>query len=184
MPVFVSCLGEAEKKTRTQLPPRVVKAMAERMLRALRLSSAELSVVLVDDREIHTLNREHRDKDRPTDVLAFSQNEDEKGRFLPFDARAEVLLGDVVISLDTAKRQARTHGHPLDAEVAMLLAHGLLHLLGRDHQSDAEERWMKAFTQPLAHAGRVFSGSKRSRDRVFKEGAIASSKPLSARKAR
>lgn len=149
MPALVS----HEKAPRARFSEDEVRAMAERMLRALRLELAELSVVLVDDRTIHALNRAHRDKDRPTDVLAFSQNEDAGGRFVPFDARGPVLLGDVVISLDTARAQAARHGISLEREVALLLAHGLLHLLGLDHRDDGEERRMKARTQPLAHAG-------------------------------
>jgi probable rRNA maturation factor len=102
------------------------------MLEALGLTRAELSVMVCDDATIHGLNRAHRKKDRPTDVLAFALRE---GKVMP---GAEDLLGDVVISLDTARRQAREHGRSLWAEVTMLLAHGLLHLVGYDHRTDAE----------------------------------------------
>lgn len=142
---------------------RSLRTMASGMLRALALPFAELSLVLTDDPEIRALNRAHRHKDRPTDVLAFSQNEDEHGRFVPFDAAAPVLLGDVVISLDTAAAQARAHGLSLVHELSLLLAHGLLHLLGCDHQNDHEERRMKARTQLLAAAGRAALRSRDSR---------------------
>ena len=103
-----------------------VRAWAVRMLEALGLAGAELSVVLTDDREIHALNRDHRGKDRPTDVLAFAMREGEGA------ALAGDLLGDVVISVETARRQAAKRKRELSAELCMLLAHGLLHLVGWD----------------------------------------------------
>jgi probable rRNA maturation factor len=118
------------------------------MLSALRLEQAELSLVLCDDRAIHALNREHRGIDRPTDVLAFAQSE---GQPMPAVSKAR-LLGDVVISLPTARRQARAAGHSALAETTMLLAHGLLHLLGFDHQTLREERRMRARTDALIAA--------------------------------
>jgi len=86
---------------------------------------AELSVALVDDAEIHRLNRDYRDKDRPTDVLAFPMGDTDGD---------EQLLGDVVISLDTAIRQAAERDAPVAEEVRVLLVHGFLHLLGYDHE--------------------------------------------------
>ena len=91
------------------------------MLQALGLTDAELSIMVCDDATIHALNRTHRRRNKPTDVLAFALRE---GKPLP---GAEALLGDVVISLDTAQRQARERRHALWTEVTLLLAHGLLH---------------------------------------------------------
>ena len=93
----------------------------------------ELSLVFVNDREMHILNREYRGKDRPTDVLSFPMLEGQ-GR------EAASSLGDIVISLDTAKRQARQYRHSLDAEVSRLLVHGILHLLGFDHERVSRAR--------------------------------------------
>jgi probable rRNA maturation factor len=126
-----------------------VSVMAQRMLDALRLSNAKLSLLLCDDQVIHALNREHRAKDRPTDVLAFAMSE---GAPVMGDS---ALLGDVVISLVTAARQARAASRSLHDEVMMLLAHGLLHLLGDDHQTDAQERRMTARTDMLRSVGGV-----------------------------
>jgi len=130
-----------------------VRTKAARMLRALRLPDAELSVLLCDDATIHALNRDYRRKDKPTDVLAFAMREGE-GAEHAHDAHG--LLGDVIISLETAARQASEHARSLDAEVTMLLAHGLLHLLGLDHRNRTEERLMTARTDLLraAAAGR------------------------------
>jgi probable rRNA maturation factor len=130
-----------------------IRTRAERMLRALSLPKAELSILLCDDPTIHELNRGHRKKDKPTDVLAFALRE---GKPLP---GAPELLGDVVISLDTARRQAEEHGRSLWDEVTMLLAHGLLHLVGYDHRTRAEERVMNARADVLIAASRQ-SGSK------------------------
>jgi probable rRNA maturation factor len=120
-----------------------VEADARAMLRALKLPRAELSVLLCDDATIHDLNRRHRKKNKPTDVLAFALREGPDGHL------AGDTLGDVVISLDTATRQARERGVRTEAEVQMLLAHGLLHLLGWDHQTDAEDAAMRAETERL-----------------------------------
>lgn len=98
---------------------------------------AELSLVLCDDAFIHPLNRDYRGKDRPTDVLSFPQRE---GDHADID---DPLLGDVVISVETAARQAIEHGHSLDRELAVLLVHGILHLLGYDHIDDDEAEVME-----------------------------------------
>ena len=81
------------------------------------------------DPEIHTLNRQYRGKDRPTDVLSFPLA----------DALQPSLLGDVVISVETAARQARRRGHSLREELRTLLIHGILHLLGYDHEISRSE---------------------------------------------
>ena len=122
------------------------------MLAALELDDAELSILLTKDDVIHELNAQYRDKDRATDVLAFAMREGEASAREPGSSE---VLGDVVISLDTAARQARTHGHDGLAEVTMLLAHGVLHLVGYDHETDAEEREMQAMTRKLVAAATI-----------------------------
>ena len=104
---------------------------ARRLLAGLALRDAELSVLLVSDEAMRRLNLEWRGRDRPTDVLSFAQRE---GGGAP-----EGLLGDVVISVDTARRQARAGGRPLEREAERLLVHGLLHLLGYDHERSARD---------------------------------------------
>jgi len=128
---------------RRSVQPAEVARRAERMLLALGLRDVELSVMLCGDPTIRALNRRYRGIDRPTDVLAFAMREGEGGD------RAGGLLGDVVVSLDTARREARRKGHAIVLEVTILLAHGLLHLLGYDHQTRAEERRMGALTDVL-----------------------------------
>jgi probable rRNA maturation factor len=134
-----------------------VALWAKRMLKALSLPDAELSVLLCDDAVIHVLNRDYRKKDQPTDVLAFAMREGEA------HVGNASLLGDVVISVPTARRQAKERGCGLDDEVVMLLAHGLLHLLGFDHQTAAEDRRMRAKTDVLV--GVAFTPPRRAVDK-------------------
>ncbi len=130
--------------------PRVSQRRAEKMLRYLDAGPVELSIALVNDAAMRELNRAYRAKDRPTDVLAFAMGEGEY-------ADDGGVLGDVVISVDTARRQAENRRRPLLDEMTMLLAHGLLHLLGYDHDTTAKERVMFAKTRELelAAASRV-----------------------------
>jgi probable rRNA maturation factor len=107
--------------------------MARAAAKAAGKPRYEVSLRLVDDAEIHALNRDYRGKDKPTDVLAFAQQEG--------PAAAPDVLGDIVISVPTARRQAKRGLH---AELLHLTAHGLCHLLGYDHRTDAEERAMNA----------------------------------------
>lgn len=116
------------------------------MLESLGLPDAELSILLCDDATIRELNRQYRKKDRATDVLAFPMHDGSGPQTTPG------LLGDVVISLPTARRQAAERDRPILHEVTFLLAHGLLHLLGHDHASKREERQMTARTEALMAA--------------------------------
>jgi probable rRNA maturation factor len=124
----------------------VIHRRAEKMLAHLGLGDVELSVALVDDAIIHELNRSYRHKDKPTDVLAFPLQD-----LVPPEPGSG-LLGDVIVSVDTARKQAKRHRRSLLDEMTMLLAHGLLHLLGHDHQTDAQEREMTARTRELEAA--------------------------------
>jgi len=122
--------AEIRRQLRTEVA-RMIRAAARRDHRA----DYEVSLRLVDDAQIHALNRGYRKKDRPTDVLAFAQREGPAGALHP------ALLGDIVISVDTARRQAR---RGLYRELIHLASHGLCHLLGYDHRDDAEEAEMNA----------------------------------------
>jgi len=113
-------------------------AAARVFLGALGHRRSELSIALVDDAEIASLNERYRGKRGPTDVLSFSLLEGD----LAADRGA--LLGDVVISVETAARQAAARRRGLDEECARLLLHGILHLLGNDHENDDEARAMRA----------------------------------------
>lgn len=102
----------------------------------------EVSVSFVDDKQIHELNKEHRNIDRPTDVLSFPLGEN--GVYDINHETGAYLLGDIVISLETAFRQAEIYGHSLEREVGFLTVHSMLHLLGYDHEeSSLQERIMR-----------------------------------------
>ncbi|MBR4224811.1 MAG: rRNA maturation RNase YbeY [Oscillospiraceae bacterium] len=103
---------------------------------------AEVNVTFVSDEEIRSLNRSYRDTDRPTDVLSFPLGENGVYDFDPAEHLAQ--LGDVVISFETAVRQANEYGHSIDREVAFLTVHSMLHLLGYDHIDYVDERIMHA----------------------------------------
>lgn len=104
--------------------------------------NAELSVTFVDNAEIHALNREFRDKDKPTDVLSFPLFEADEG-FEVDPAIGAVALGDIVISAERAAEQAEEYGHSFAREVCFLAVHSTLHLLGYDHEvSEEDEKYM------------------------------------------
>ncbi len=106
------------------------------LLKAEGFTDAEVSILITDDSYIHTLNRTYRGQDKPTDVLSFSQSE-EAPLCHQQDDGPPVLLGDVVISLDTAHAQAVRHEVDLEQEIALLGVHGTLHLLGYEDESEA-----------------------------------------------
>jgi probable rRNA maturation factor len=106
--------------------------MAERILGDLGYRESELSILLVDDDEMQHLNREYLSRDHPTNVLAFSMKEGEDSHLSP------TLLGDVVVSTETAEQEALQRNVTLEEEMALLLLHGILHLLGYDHEHDPE----------------------------------------------
>lgn len=99
--------------------------------------SAEVSVSFVDNNEIRRLNRLYRDKDKPTDVLSFPLGEN--GVYDVNNETGAVLLGDVVISIETAIKQAKMYNHSLEREVGFLTVHSMLHLLGYDHETSPLE---------------------------------------------
>jgi probable rRNA maturation factor len=133
----------------------VVERLAGRFLRAQRLKAAELSIVLTTDRRIRRLNREWRGHDQATDVLSFpaAQVPRARGQARP--------LGDIVISLDTARRRARDERHAIEPELARYLAHGLLHLQGYDHREPRQAlRMARAESRLLGEAGMVTRSSE------------------------
>lgn len=121
-----------------KIDQRRVKRWVSLILKKMGCIKSEISILFVDDDEIQVLNRDYRGKDKPTDVLSFSQIEGYKNSKLQ-TPDTELILGDVVISLETAKRQAKERGHPFNREVIILLTHGILHLLGYDHEGDRKK---------------------------------------------
>ena len=111
----------------SELKKLIVNSVAESLKYEEFPDKCEVSVTLVDNEEIHVLNREYRDVDRPTDVLSFPIfDEDDMG--------GKTVLGDIVLSLERAREQAEEFGHSFEREVAFLTVHSMLHLLGYDHE--------------------------------------------------
>jgi probable rRNA maturation factor len=112
---------------------------------------AEFCLTLTNDSSIQALNARYRGLDKPTDVLAFRlEDEQESGFWLPQGVPRP--LGDVIVSLDTVERQAAQHGKTLEAELAWVICHGTLHLLGYDHQTDEQEASMREREQVVLGA--------------------------------
>jgi len=134
MSVAISGPPEAIRGSRVDVAG--LRRRARQILSAIGQTRAELSVALVDDAEIAALNARWRDRARPTDVLSFSLVEGD------FADHRGGLLGDVVISVETAARQAAERHRALDEMVTRLLIHGVLHLIGHDHEEEGEARRM------------------------------------------
>ena len=147
MPVFIN-----DEQREHSINCVLLESQGESILLFLGCETQELSVLLADDRKIRTLNKQYRGQDRATDVLSFPQNEEE-------NKQSSHIMGDVVISTVTAKRQAAGHGLSIEEEIVLLLIHGILHLLGFDHERSNEEAYnMKQKTRELFN--RIFPNRK------------------------
>ena len=114
------------------------------ILVSLNCEEKEISVLLTDDKNMQRLNNKYRNQNKSTDVLSFPQDDSSKIGFEP------LLLGDVVISVDSAKKQSTLHELSLEEELVLLLIHGILHLLGYDHErSQKEARQMQEKTRKI-----------------------------------
>src|ERR1700691_1013544 len=160
---------------------RALKPDANALLRILELGRCELSIAIIGDRSIRRLNLGWRGKDQATDVLSFPQLEARAASRLQRAARAParsqakngaasatsgppIALGDIAISIDTAARQARPLGEPIAARVRTLLIHGMLHLIGYDHdRSPAAARRMFASERELVARLAEARGGPRAR---------------------
>ena len=121
----------------------LVRSVAERCLAADGLTGTyQLSITIVGDERIRELNAEHRGIDAVTDVLSFPLQSDDGASFV-LPPSAPTHLGDVVVALGRAAEQAEEYGHSLDRELAYLTVHGVLHLLGYDHEVEADREAMR-----------------------------------------
>lgn len=138
MSVYISILNE-----RITLPEQYgdqLKELVKRLLEEHSLAGGEVGIIFVDDAYIRDLNRSYRGKDSPTDVLSFSYLEDGRA---DVTESGEYAVGDVYISVDQAAEQAQDAGHSLVRELALLVAHGTLHLLGYDHENEKDAQLME-----------------------------------------
>lgn len=130
---------------------RSLKNQVESLLESLGLQDSELSILIVNDAKIRKLNAQYRDIDKPTDVLSFPQEDNDQPNVH--------LLGDIVVSADTAKHQAIEHQLSFTEELALLMIHGILHLTGLDHERSVKEaKAMRKQTNQLFQ--QLFPGRK------------------------
>ena len=117
-------------------------------------TDCEISLSIVTNDEIHEINRQFRGIDSPTDVLSFPQLTFEGGEEADVNENGEIVLGDIIISIDRAKEQAEEYGHSLKRELAFLAVHSMLHLMGYDHmEKDEEEDMFRRQKEILIKAG-------------------------------
>lgn len=141
--------NEQDKVDITAEIENIVRTTIEYSMKSENLDKDyEVSVLFVDDSEIREINKEHRDIDKATDVLSFPMVDFHNGQLISdvgdYDLDEELLfLGDIIISAETAERQAKEYGHSLFREIAFLTAHSCFHLLGYDHMEPEEEEVMK-----------------------------------------
>lgn len=141
--------SEQEEMEITDALISTLETLLERAGEAEGVEEGEVALTFVTDEQIHELNQQYRGIDRPTDVLSFAMNEEleeEPDIIYSLEPEAELelpdMLGDIIISVQTAKRQSEEYGHSLDRELGFLFVHGFLHLLGYDHQDEASEAEM------------------------------------------
>ena len=148
MDVFVSDLQDTQDINTGQLQERALE-----ILTALNCDKrCELRIALVDDQQIHHLNLEYRGIDRSTDVLSFALQEAKNPGLNHHDSEQRdhpIILGDVILSTETAQKQACEHNNSFERELYFLLIHGILHLLGHDHDTLKDTRVMQTLEQTL-----------------------------------
>lgn len=127
-------------------PKELEKVMETIALDSLRYEgfdeNCEISISIVDNAEIQQINKQFRNIDRPTDVLSFPMLTFTENEIIEKNENGEIVLGDIIISLERAEEQAQEYGHSLKREIAFLTAHSMLHLLGYDHMEPEEEKEM------------------------------------------
>lgn len=146
-------INQQEKVNYNQGLEQVIISVAGYAAKMGRLSAnTELSVMIVDNEYMQELNLLYRGQNRPTDVLSFAMNELTENE--PYgDSEDEVnLLGDIVISLEQAVMQSEEYGHSLERELGYLVAHGMLHLLGYDHECETEKKTMRELEEKIMQA--------------------------------
>jgi probable rRNA maturation factor len=124
----------SNRQERVSIDARKIKRAAKRILHGLGFQGYELSLVIVDDQEITRLNRQYFHRNRPTNVISFPMAAGD-----PASLHSRI-LGDVIISAETAKRQTEEAGGKAEDEILFLLIHGILHLAGYDHEETGDER--------------------------------------------
>ena len=137
------------RQKKSEINLKRIKIRIERILEVLKCDDVEISFLFVDNQEIQKLNSQYRNIDKPTDVLSFPQGEEQVNQ------EHRRILGDVVISPEMAQAHARDFGHSFEKEIDILITHGILHLLGYDHEGskEGEELMVKMENVVKEHLG-------------------------------
>ena len=125
---------------------KLIKEVVSRVLEEEKvLPEVDVYITLTNNEEIHKINKEYRDVDRPTDVLSFPMYETDEIAGLKNDTDDEIekILGDIIVSIEKVREQAEEYGHSFERELAYLVTHGMLHLLGYDHMIEEEKAVMR-----------------------------------------
>lgn len=149
-------INQQNKINYTRELQQVIKKVVNTVARTVKLAeNTEASILIVDNSYIQELNFIYRGQNIPTDVLSFAMNE--LGEEEPdFDFSGEVnVLGDIVVSLEKAHEQSQQYGHSLERELGFLIAHGMLHLLGYDHETEAERKLMRELEEKIMSAAKL-----------------------------
>lgn len=147
-----------DNRTDFEISGEIMEAVEKACLETLKYEEfdedCEISLSFVTNEEIHQINRQFRKVDAPTDVLSFPQLTFEEGEEADVNENGEIVLGDIIISVERAKEQAEEYGHGLKREIAFLTVHSMLHLLGYDHmEKDEEEDMFRRQKEILEIAG-------------------------------
>lgn len=152
--MIVQVGNQQNKVTTTKEVETIINLVLEQAAREFSLTdNEEVSVTLVDDEEIRQLNKDYRGLDSATDVLSFALDEEEQAGEIPFANASDLhLLGDIIISVERASEQAGDFGHSLEREIGFLTIHGMLHLLGYDHNETEETKEMRELEEKILKA--------------------------------
>lgn len=139
-PVYTVLISGDEHLTWDESVEQLMEQAARAVLESEEAPGCEVSLFLTDDEGIRALNKAYRSVDKATDVLSFGLDDEDQ----PGSPEEPLLLGDVIVSVERAREQAEEYGHSYEREVAFLVVHGVLHLLGYDHETDGEKEQMRA----------------------------------------
>lgn len=123
----------SDRQRRVEVDTGPLEMAIRNILNEGRFDTAEISLAIVDDEEMHALNRQFLDHDYPTDVLSF-----------PLSSSPDSLAGEIIVSIDTAERECRSHGLAADQELLLYVIHGMLHLVGYDDKNEDARKIMRA----------------------------------------
>ena len=134
---------EIFNETNETIDIKDIETLLNNTVKFLSIEEAIFNVIIVNDEKIHEINREYRNVDRPTDVISFALEDD---KTMTSEVR---ILGDIYVSIDTARRQAYEYYNTEKEELRFLIIHGLLHLLGYDHMNESDEKEMMSLEEEV-----------------------------------